>query len=1038
MEPPTGTVTFLFTDIAGSTRLWEEHPEAMRGAVARHDELLTEAIASHGGTVFKIVGDSLCAAFERATDALAAALTGQRLLQAEGWPEATPLQVRVALYTGEAEARGGDYFGQPLNRCARILAAGHGGQVLLSQSAAELVRDLLPAGAELQALGEHRLRDLARPEALFQLVHPGLPSEFPPLRSLQAFAHNLPIQLTSLVGREDELAEVRRLLGTTRLLTLTGTGGAGKTRLALQVAADLLDAYADGVWFVELATLTDASLVPQAALSALGLREEPGRALVGTLVDSLCPKRLLLILDNCEHVVDACAGLAEQLLRGCPRASVLATSREVLRAEGEVVWRVPSLPAPTPEARHAERLSALTQYAAVRLFIDRAVAAKAGFGVTNENAPAVAEICWRLDGIPLAVELAAARVNVLSPEQIRERLDDRFRLLTGGRRTALPRQRTLLAAVEWSYGLLPQKERVLFGRLAVFTGGFSLDAGAAVCADADIAEPEFVDLLTELAVKSLVVVEEVADGPRCRLLETLRAYAAERLAETGQEEALRARHARCFSERVREAKAHLRGPEQHRWLCRLEGDHDNLRAALSWCVKHAPDTGLQLANDLVRFWEVRGYWREGRAWLDQYIAVGDVAGGQGRAAAMIAAGGIARLQGDSEDARTLLEGGLALSRSCGWQAGVASALNNLGNVLTQEGRFASAQAEYEESLRIREELGDRAATGTTLHNLARVLQEQGEYARARGFYERSMAISRDIGDSHLLSMSLGNLGNCYHAEGQYPAARRTQEEVLGLARRLGDRASLAYSLHNLALLAHEQGDYETASGHYAECLAIQQELGNTAGVAVTLNNLANMALEQGDLETAWTLHERCLELQRKLGNPGLAGRTLANLGNVARARGAYGDALDLAREGLAACVAADDRPGAAAAGAALGDAALAAGDHARAGKALSEALLLAFELAQRLSVASCLESLARLAHAQAEPVKAARLLGVADALREEMGTPRPPAERREIGTLTDALQQTTGDDAFRAAWDAGRAMALEEAVGYALEEGGDG
>jgi class 3 adenylate cyclase len=415
VELPTGTVTFLFTDIEGSARLWDAHPQEMRTALARHDVIVEEAIHAHEGYVFHTAGDAFWVVFSRATDALAAALEGQRALQEEPWAVG-PLRVRMALHTGEADERGGDYFGAPLNRCARILAAGHGGQVLLSQGTSELVRDVLPERVGLTALGQHRLRDLARPEVLHQLTHPDLLAEFPPLRSLATFAHNLPLQTTTFVGREEETEEVKRLLATTRILTLTGTGGAGKTRLALQVSADLLDEYPDGVWLVELAALADPTLVPQAALSALGLHEQPQRTLTETLVDALRPRSLLLLLDNCGHLLEASAALVEAVVRTCPGVRVLATSREMLRAEGETVWRVPSLPVPSPEAQRSEPIEALTQYAAVRLFIDRAVAVRPGFRVTNQSAPAAAEICWRLDGVPLAIELAAARVTVLTVE----------------------------------------------------------------------------------------------------------------------------------------------------------------------------------------------------------------------------------------------------------------------------------------------------------------------------------------------------------------------------------------------------------------------------------------------------------------------------------------------------------------------------------------------------------------------------------------------------------------------------------------------
>jgi class 3 adenylate cyclase len=487
-ELPTGTITFLMTDVEGSTKLADNHPAAMQEALARHDALAGEIVGGHGGTVVKSrgEGDSLFCVFALASDAVGAALALQQAYQAEPWPApVAPLRVRMGLHTGDATLRDGDYFGGTVNRCARLRAVGHGGQVLLSQTTYELVRDALPGGAGVKDLGTHGLRDLNRAEQIYQLLHPLLPADFPPLRSQENLPNNLPIQTTSFVGREREIAEVKALLGRTRLLTLTGSGGAGKTRLSLQVAADLLDQYADGVWLAELAPLTDPNLVPQTVAQVLGVREEPGRTITQTLVDYLRPKKLLLLLDNCEHLLTACAQLADTLLRACPDLRILASSREGLNIAGETTYRIPSLSLPPVGAGQSvpSTPESLSQYEAVRLFIERAQSAQPSFTVTNQNAPAVAQLCYRLDGIPLAIELAAARVRALPVEQIAARLDDRFRLLTGGSRTALPRQQTLRALIDWSYDLLSPEEQTLLRRLSVFAGGWTLEAAEAVCAD---------------------------------------------------------------------------------------------------------------------------------------------------------------------------------------------------------------------------------------------------------------------------------------------------------------------------------------------------------------------------------------------------------------------------------------------------------------------------------------------------------------------------------------------------------------------------
>ena len=884
MELPTDTVTFLFTDIEGSARLWDEHPEEMRTALARHETILQQAVGAQGGCVFKMMGDQFCVAFARATDALTAALEAQRALQAEPWPVG-PLRVRMALHTGEAEERGGDYFGPPLNRCSRVLTAGHGGQVLLSRTSAHIVREALPPGVQLKPLGEHRLRDLTQPEDIFQLLHPDLPSEFPPLRSLAAFTHNLPVQLTSFVGREKELEEVKGLLRTTRLLTLTGTGGAGKTRLALQAGADLLDEYADGVWLVDLAALSDPSLVPQAVLSALGLREEPQRSLTDTLFDALRPKRALLILDNCEHLVEACAHLAEGLLRACPKLRILATSRQDLTAEGEVLWRVPSLALPDRESQKVLLWEQLTQYGAVQLFIERAIAARPGFSVTNENAPAVAEICWRLDGIPLAVELAAARVNVLSPEQIEARLDDRFRLLTGGRRTALPRQQTLQAAVEWSYDLLSEQERRLFDRLSVFTGSFGLEAAEAVGLGDDLESWEVLDRLAGLVAKSLVAAEAGGEATRYRLLETLRAYGLERLDERGEAAVVRRRHGRFVIAFAEQAKPYLRGPDQARWLARLEAEHDNLRAALAWGLQEDVASGFALLSALFQFWIVGCHWSEGRRWADEYLARAEEAPAELRADALVGASALALYQSDCAQAEALAEEALRLSREIGYHLSVARALSNLGNAAARQGRHDVARSRHEEGLSIGREIGDRLGVAVSLLNLGWVADLQGDPGLARTYAEECLEALGALDRGPVRAQALNNLGNLVAREGHHDEARAMYEESLALWREMGDDWGSAQILMNLGLLVEGQGDLARARSLHEETLATMRRLGARRDTAIALRNLAGVMQEEGDHAEAATRYAEAAAIALDLGDRHVVLACLEGLAILLRQRG---------------------------------------------------------------------------------------------------------------------------------------------------------
>ena len=602
---PTGTVTFLFSDVEGSTRRWEEAPQAMAGAVARHYELLDAAIVGHGGVrpVEQGEGDSVVGAFSVASDALAAAVVAQRAFAAEPWPEGAELRVRIAVHTGEAQLRdGGNYVGAALNRGARIRAAGHGGQILVSASTAALVADRRPADTNLVDLGLHRLKDLERPEHIWQVVHSDLPSEFPPLRSLDLCRHNLPIQLTPLIGRTGEIADVRGLLAEERLVTLTGSGGVGKTRLALAVAAETVDSKPGGVWLVDLATLSDAEAVGRAALAAIGAREVAGATAEHQLAVELGDRPSLVLLDNCEHVIASCAALVAGLLAANPSVSVLATSREPLGVPGEISFRVPSLRCPSPE--RAPDLSTLSHYEAVALFVERAHRAQPSFVISEANAAAIVQICHRLDGIPLALELAAARCRQMSPRHVAGELDDRFRLLTGGARTVIARQQTLAASIDWSHDRLDDAEQITFRRLGVFAGPFPLEAAETVVTSMGDVDPARVfDIVSRLVDKSLVTIAEHPHGElRYRLLETLRAYALDRARAAGELNDLRDAHAVWWTDWL-EPRGNM---PTDGILEEVEEYHDNLTAALDWAAGQ-PLLGLRLLRAMARPFEEIGH-----------------------------------------------------------------------------------------------------------------------------------------------------------------------------------------------------------------------------------------------------------------------------------------------------------------------------------------------------------------------------------------------------------------------------------------------
>ena len=794
--------------------------------------MLRQAIEDNNGVVFKTVGDAFCAAFATAPQALAAALTAQSSLISEPWLVA--LKVRMALHTGAVELRDNDYFGQPLNRVARLLATGHGAQVLLSDVTHDLTRDTLPPAVSLKSLGEHRLRDLGRPEHISQLLHPDLPADFPPLKSLDnpELPNNLPPQVTSFIGREKEILEVKSLLGKTRLLTLSGSGGCGKTRLALQVAAEVLEDFPEGVWLVELAGLSDPGLLASTVAQALHIKEQAGQTIQQTLLEGLKSKAPLLILDNCEHLLSACAQLVAVLLRSCPNVRVLATSREGLGIGGEQSYRVPSLT--SPDLKQKATPHSLSQYEAVHLFIDRACFHKPDFAVTNANAPALAQLCHHLDGIPLAIELAAARVRSLPVEEINTGLDNRFRLLTGGDRAALPRQQTLQALIDWSYDLLTASEKLLLCRLCVFMGGWTLPAAEQVGAGQSttgetIEDREVFDLLTGLADKSLVLTEEQGGSARYRMLETVRQYGRDRLVESEGSEAARARHRDCFLALAEAAEPKLLGAEQAEWLNRLEAEHENLRAALDWSLgeKNAVEA-LKLCGALWRYWSNRGYLSEGREYCER---ASETAGGE----------------------ETTKER--------------AKALNGAGVLASEQGDYGSACVYHEESLAIRREIGDRGDIAYSLSGLGIVAYEQGDYAPAQAYYEESLAIYREIGERRGIANSLGNLGNVASEQGDYGSARTYYEESLSIMREIGDRRGIAYSLNWLGDLVFKQGDYGFTYACYEESLFIMREIGDRKGILYLLYAFANVAAVKSRSEQTVALWGAADALRKEIGVP---------------------------------------------------------------------------------------------------------------------------------------------------------------------------
>ena len=872
---PSGTVTFLFTDIEGSTRLSQQYPGAMSALLARHHQILHQSIDAHNGFVFQIIGDSFSAAFQSASEALGAALAAQRSLVQERWSPA-PIKVRMGIHTGTAQAEtvSGEirYSGYTtLALTQRIMSAGHGGQILLSRTAHDLTRDQLPEQAELIDLGECNLKDILHSEQLYQLTVTDLPSEFPPLKTLEVFNHNLPTQLTSFIGREKEMDELKKLITEHRMITLTGSGGAGKTRLALHAAADLLSLFSGGVGFVELAPLDDPALLVQTLFSVFRLREDAQarRTPLEVLQDHLHPKSALLILDNCEHLIEACAQVSESLLRACPKLKILASSREALGIPGEMSYRVPSMRTPSPaDLQHLEHPLEIDS---IRLFVERGTTAKADFQLTKENTPFVAQICSRLDGIPLAIELAAARVKVLSPQQIAARLDDRFRLLTGGARTALPRQQTLRAMIDWSYSLLSDTEKTLFRRLAVFTGGWTLEAAEFVCGEG-VDGPDILDLMVRLVDKSMVISEESNSETRYHRLETIRQYARERFFETEEVEEIRDRHLAYYVRLSEEIERGLPGPARKLWAHRSEAEQENVRIAIEWGLARNPESSLIIASNMVIGIALGGYAAEGFPWLrDQMRAMETTLPSIPpalRAKALAALAFIYVAVGRETDAGACAEQAIALYRQLEDKRWLASALLIGTRSLESSGRLVEAETALKEALVLAQSDNNVFVSTWILSNLGRITAKlHGDLDTALRLIEESIRLSEEAGLPGQVADAYEVRGFLEAYTGHYEEARLWFEKSMLAYQEVGADFTVLLNKSNLAHLERQFGHYQQALERYRETIVGFRDVGQLGAVAHQLECFGFLAMAGDQNERALTLFAAADALRERVSSP---------------------------------------------------------------------------------------------------------------------------------------------------------------------------
>lgn len=883
---PVGTITLLFTDIEGSTHLLQQLGERYAQLLMECRNLLRAAFHRHNGHEVDAQGDAMFFVFAYASDALSAAVDAQRELSSHSWPDDLVVRVRMGLHTGEPSRLADGYVGLAVHYASRIMSSAHGGQVLLSHTTRDLVEHGLQEGVRLRDLGEHYLKDFERPIQLFQLVIAGLPADFPPLRTIDNRFDSLPAQPTPLIGREHEMVSLGQLLrrDDVHLVTLTGPGGAGKTSLAIQAASKLRDVFVDGICFVSLAPINDPMLVIPTIARAFGIRDGLGQSIPIRLAEVLLRKRVLLLLDNFEQIVGAASHIAD-LLTSCPQLKLLVTSREVLHVRAEHEFAVS--PLALPDLAHLPGLAALAYVPSVELFLQRAQAARPEFQLTSTNARAVAEICVRLDGLPLAIELAAARMKLLSPQVLLVRLSQRLAILTGGAKDLPTRQQTLRNTIQWSYQLLPFEEQRLFRWLSVFVNGCTLQAAEDVCEGSGQVLDGVASLIDKSLLQRVEQTGEENEEPRLQMLETIREYGLEVLSINGEGKIARQAHANYFLSLVEEAEPALKGPLLVTWLERLEREHDNLRAALQSVVEIGKtEMALRFGIALERFWVVRGHRNEGLAFLERALEGSAGVAMDVRAKALLATARLAFIQSNYDQGEALAQESLSLFRKLGDRRGIALSLDRLGMAAWRRGDFPAARVLLEEDLPLFKEVDDKDRVAWSLFTLGLLNNKQGEYSRAYAMFEESLALFRALGNKRGIAASLTQLaGTLFVSQGDQAMIYPLLKEGLSLDQEVGDKEGMAVASLLLGWVALKQGDVVTARSRVEESLVLYREMEHREGMAEALSLLGKVEATLGDYAFARTLYQDSLAMAQEIGDKELIASGLEGLASVAAVQG---------------------------------------------------------------------------------------------------------------------------------------------------------